>query len=142
MKINNYMYEKGLQENDLKNLIKDVFYVDFYYPKILSINDSLVLTFYSKSKDALEDLMFFIYKSPLEEILDLEISSHQNEKGFWILFLEMEKTENVEDKVEYLLNEIKTLTCVEKWKIKILGSNKIQDFNKKILKKYLNLKIK
>lgn len=135
------MYKKGLQECDLKNLIKNIFYVDFYYPKVLSINNSLVLTFYSKSKDALEDLMFFIYKSPVEEILDLEISSHQNENGFWVLFIEMEKTENVEEKVEYLLNEIKNLVCIEKWKMKTLNNNKKQFFDKKKLKKYLKTKI-
>ncbi|MCS7316878.1 MAG: hypothetical protein NZZ41_00960 [Candidatus Dojkabacteria bacterium] len=131
------MYLRGLRQNDLKDLIKDTVYINYYDNKILSFNNGFVVTFYSKEKESLEDLLDFINKSPIQEIIDLEISAHSNNKGYWILFIEMEKTDTVHKSISYLLRELKPLTGINTWKMKLFGAKKSEVYNEEKLKKYL-----
>lgn len=127
MKIN-----EGLKKNDLKDLIFPLINFDEYESKLGE--KTLVLGFYSKLKDPASDLNRFIQKS-FVQIIDCDVSPSPTPEGYYMVFVEILKDNNLEKNIISLLKDIKTLCGNDKWyfyKDDVVFS--LEDLNKLIKK--------
>lgn len=126
---------EGLEKNDLNYLIKDVISVDQYEGKLSK--NSIVVVFYIKDKKASRELEDFIQKFPSDTLLMTEINDVQNEDNYYQLYVDFERKKQFVDEILELLDEIKKLTNIKEWKMKI-GKNKfIYRVNRENLIKFL-----
>lgn len=141
-------YSPGFKYKDLNGLVSNSITINLFEPKIGDEKDSLVLCLYCKTEKAANDLYYFIQKSPVESILDIETSLSQNKNNYWLLFLEFEivRKDNGEQDIKkiardvlYLLLELKGITGIKTWFVRFYGTKKYRKFSRKLLTRYLRL---
>ena len=81
---------EGLMKNDLAKLVLPIMSIDEYDSKIK--DDAIVVAFYVTDKDPASDLNKFIQKSPVM-LLDTEVSPAPNQDGFYLVFVEMDRSD-------------------------------------------------
>lgn len=130
------LLNEGLNKNDLDFLIKDTLSVDQYKGKIS--DDSIVVVFFVKDKKAARDLEDFIQRSPAKTLLLTELSNDLEKDGYYCLYLDFErKKEFIKDFLQ-ILKDIKNLTNVKEWKMKV-GKNKfVYRVNEENLLEFIN----
>lgn len=103
---------EGLFQNDLENLVKPLISIYEYESKIQ--DDSVVIAFFVKNKDAADDLSIFLERTSITEILDTEASSAPDEDGDYLVFVEM--TNNIDAKIVLkLLTIVNYLSKNKEW---------------------------
>ena len=100
---------EGLEFGDLKRLVDPHFTVDQYKSKMGDDADILVLSFTVDGKSAATDLMEFIERG-YDFVQDADLSSGENAKGNWLVFVEMERNRQVPKNVIKMLEDILNLT--------------------------------
>lgn len=129
--------ESGLQKNDLDYLILPLVEIDAFESKI-SNKKAVVIAFYVFEKDPAKDLERFIEKSDVD-ILDTETSPSPTEDGYYVVFVEMNRDQNLPEIVDYLIDQISNLTNVDQWQFKTINDDEIHDLNEENLREYVNL---
>lgn len=140
-------YSPGFKYKDLEGLVSNSITINLFEPKIGTEKDSLVLCLYCKTEKCADDLYYFIQKSPVESIIDIEISLSQNKNNFWLLFVEFEiefedgkpNIKKISRDVLYLLLELKGITGIKTWFVRFYGTKKYRKFSRSLLTKYLKL---
>ena len=105
----------SLQPNDLKDFVNEIFTIDSYKSKMGQDKEIAVLAFEVRDQQPAKDLMNFIEKG-YEFVLDADISSGENSKGKYNVFVEMERNRHLPKNIHNILEEVSKLTGIEDWK--------------------------
>ena len=105
----------SLQSNDLKDFVNEIFTIDSYKSKMGQDKEIAVLAFEVKSQEPAKDLMNFIEKG-YDFVLDADVSTGENRKGKYDVFVEMERDRHLPKRIADILEEVSKLTGIENWK--------------------------
>jgi len=125
---------EGIFENDLQGLILPVIDIYSYEPKIEP--DAIVIAFYAKHVNAAEDLSIFIEKSAIEEVLDAEVSSAPDEDGYYLVFIELDKSITTKT-IMQIIDLCEHLCDIKNWKFTGYKLSKEYDLTAKNIATYL-----
>jgi hypothetical protein len=135
------MIHEGLKKGDLDQLVLPLISIDQYQSKI-SDTTCIVLGFYCLEQDAAHDLSNFIERSPYL-IQDTDVSPAPTKDGYYITFVEMDRTPDFVPALIDLLDEVTRLTNVDNWQFTspLSEKDKILDVDEKNLEKYVNTQV-
>lgn len=105
----------SLQSNDLKDFVNEIFTIDSYKSKMGQDKEIAVLAFEVKTQEPAKDLMNFIEKG-YDFVLDADVSTGENRKGKYDVFVEMERDRHLPKRIADILEEVSKLTGIENWK--------------------------
>jgi hypothetical protein len=108
---------EGLKNKDLKDLVYPVFEIDSYKSKMGDDQDVVVLAFEISGHQAAVDLSEFIEKS-YDFVLDADVSSGENQRGNYKVFVEIERNRKSPTQVIELIYGLTELTEIHDWKFK------------------------
>ena len=120
---------EGLQYQDLKYLVSDIFTIDRFKSKMGEDKDIVVLAFTVKEKLPAIDLMEFIEKA-YQFVLDADISTGEENDGQYKVFVEMERTQDLPLQLQSLLHGVTQLTDNYDWKFRYQKSHGLIPFSK------------
>jgi hypothetical protein len=115
--VNNQQLNEGLRPMDLKEMVHPIFDVDTYKSKMGEDRDVCVLSFKVKDRAPAKDLMEFIEKG-FDFVLDSDLSSGENDKGEYFVFVELERSEKLAEQIKELATSINKLTGIDNWKFR------------------------
>src|SRR6056300_365052 len=107
--------QMSLQSNDLKDFVNEIFTIDSYKSKMGQDKEIAVLAFEVKTQEPAKDLMNFIEKG-YDFVLDADVSTGENRKGKYDVFVEMERDRHLPKRIADILEEVSKLTGIENWK--------------------------
>ena len=105
----------SLQPNDLENYVSEIFSVDSFKSKMGNDKNISVLAFEVRDQEPAKDLMNFIEKG-YDFVLDADVSTGENKKGKYDVFVEMERDRHLPKRISDILEEVSKLTGIEDWK--------------------------
>jgi len=105
---------EGLRKGDLKDLIYPEFKVDTFRSKMGEDQDVCVIAFQAQERLPAKDLMEFVEKG-YDFVLDADVSSGENPKGEYTVFVELERTPNIAGNIREMLYGLKKLTGITEW---------------------------
>lgn len=108
---------EGLKSEDLKDLVGSTFDVDSYKSKMGDDENIVVLAFEVTGKQAALDLVDFVEKS-YDFVLDADVSSGEDEKGNFKVFVEIERDRKLSRQLNELLYGLSELTTIEDWRFR------------------------
>ena len=126
---------EGMWAGDLEDLLQPVISVDEYESKIDN-EETVVVVFFINDKDAAEDLNRFIQKSP-SPIVDSEVSPAPDQKGYYLVFVELSNNDRFYKNLTNILDEVGQLSRITNWKVKIRGLNKIVDIDERLVRRVI-----
>ena len=126
----------SLREGDLKDTVLSKLSIDEFEPKTGDAKDVMVLGFYASQGSAAEDLYHFLNGS-LQETRDLEVSPNPNEDGYYMVFVEMDRNENVIDLMNSLLRDTARVAGDLQWKAKTYLNDDYIPVGDEQLKQYI-----
>jgi hypothetical protein len=115
---------EGLRSLDLQEMIYPIFEVDSYRSKMGEDRDVCVLSFTAKDRGPARDMMEFIEKG-YEFVLDADISSGEDDKGKYTVFVELTRDAHLSENIQDLTYGIRKLTGISDWKFKYHKSSGI-----------------
>jgi len=118
----------SLQPNDLKNFVSEIFTVDSYKSKMGQDKEIAVLAFEVQDQEPAKDLMNFIEKG-YDFVLDADISTGENSKGKYNVFVEMERNRHLPKNISNLLEEVSIITGIENWKYRYYKNFESMNYN-------------
>ena len=120
---NNKLIE-GLNRDDLARLVKPRVNIDEFKSKMGEDSDIVVLSFGVVGKEPADDLVDFFEKG-YDWILDSDSSPGEFVRDVYLVFVEIERTEELPDQLQTLLEDLVNLTgiAVDEWSI-YYGSDK------------------
>jgi hypothetical protein len=119
---NNQQLNEGLRPLDLENMVSAQFEIDTYRSKMGEDRDVCVLSFKVKDRDPARDLMEFIEKG-YDFVLDSDVSSGENDKGEYFVFVELERTPKLSGQIRDLTYGVKRLTGIDDWEYRYHKGN-------------------
>lgn len=129
-----YNLFEGLESGDLKRLIHPELHVDEFKSKLGDDSDVIVLSFKVDSKEPANDLVSFAEKG-YDWVLDADVSSGEMDDGDYIVFIELERSEesvkNILDFMEDLMNLTKQK--LSDWRVRYYKSHKEKQLSKESL---------
>lgn len=136
------MYHRNLNESlrsgDLKNYISDLFTIDQYRSKMGEDSDIIVLGFRVKEKYPAIDLMEFIEKG-YGFILDADISSGEEADGQYQVFVEIERTPQLQEQLVELLGGLSQLCDCDTWRFRYQKAKNSVEFTKESIVEHIPL---
>jgi hypothetical protein len=107
----------SLREGDLRDTVLKKLSIDEFEPKTGQAKDVMVLGFYVNEQSAGDDLYHFISGNPAE-IRDVEVSPNSNDDGYYMVFVELDRKEDVFDTVKSLIADVEKLAGKLAWQAK------------------------
>jgi hypothetical protein len=133
MQDNSKILTEGLKYGDLKNCVSNLFTIDRFSSKMGEDKDIVVLGFTVTEKNPAIDLMEFIEKG-YKFILDADISSGEETDGKYQVFAEIQRTPDIAEQVNVLLNGIGQLCDNTNWRFRYQkDSNSVEYSPERIL---------
>ena len=114
---NNQQLNEGLRSLDLQEMIYPLFEIDSHRSKMGEDRDVCVITFKVKDRNPAKDVMEFIEKG-FEFVLDSDVSSGENAKGEYFVFVELNRTPQISRQIEEITHGVEKLTGIDNWKFK------------------------
>jgi hypothetical protein len=107
------MQHKNITETvgkgDLKRLVHDEIHVDQFKSKMGRDEDIVVISFKVKDKEPALDLVDFIEKG-YQWVLDADVSAGEKDDGSYIVFVEVERGDEVPEQLLQMLKDLENLT--------------------------------
>lgn len=121
---NSNLFE-GLEAGDLARLIHPELHVDEFKSKLGDDADVVVISFKVDSKEPANDLVAFIEKG-YDWVVDADVSSGEMDDGSYIVFVELDRNEQLADNIIGLLEDMMNLTEQEPadWRVRYYKSHK------------------
>jgi hypothetical protein len=107
----------SLKEGDLKDVMLKTLSIDEFEPKTGSAKDVLVLGFRVTENEVGKDLYGFL-NGAVVEVRDIEVSPNPNEDGYYMVFVEMDRNDNVVESIKTLLRDTERLAGKLAWEAK------------------------
>jgi hypothetical protein len=117
----------SLQPNDLENYVNNIFTIDSYKSKMGQDKEIAVLAFEVTDQEPAKDLMNFIEKG-YNFVLDADVSTGENRKGKYNVFVEMERNRKLPTRIDDILEEVGKLTNIKEWKYRYYKNVESQPF--------------
>ena len=111
----------GLQANDLRNLVYDIFEIDSFKSKMGEDKDIVVLSFSVKSQEPANDLMNFLEKG-YPFVLDSDVTSGEQPDGTYKVFVEMERGRDIPQQITEIVDGVKKLADLDDLKFRYYKS--------------------
>jgi hypothetical protein len=108
----------GLNHGDLRMTIDEVVEIDRYKAKMGTDEDVVVVNFTAENKDAGQDLVDFL-ESGYDWILDSAVSPGTNNRGKYMVFVEVERNVDIKDNIGFMLKEVGKVAEVNNWRFRI-----------------------
>jgi hypothetical protein len=105
----------GLRQQDLKDMVYQVFEIDSFKSKMGEDKDIVTLSFSVKEREAAKDLENFI-ETGYEFVLDADATAGEQTDGTYKVFVEMERNRHVPTQIFELIDGISKLTGLEDFK--------------------------
>jgi len=127
---------EGLRYGDLENYVSEVFTVDRFRSKMGEDDDIVVLGFRVKEKYPAIDMMEFIEKG-YDFILDADMSAGEENDGQYQVFVEIERTPQLQEHLTELLGGIGQLCNFRNWRFRYQGAHESVEFNEDSIVKHI-----
>ena len=124
MSHNSNLFE-GLEAGDLARLIHPELHVDEFKSKLGDDADVVVISFKVDSKEPANDLVAFVEKG-YDWVVDADVSSGEMDDGSYIVFVELDRNEQLAENIMSLLEDMTNLTeqDLEDWRVRYYKSHK------------------
>ena len=131
---------ENLEHNDLKRLVHPELHIDEYKSKMGDDSDVCVVSFKVSGKEPAADLVSFIEKG-YEFVLDADVSSGEKEGGDYLVFVELERTEELPEQIITIMEDLMNLTEQElsDWRVRYHKSSVDHDLTIESLKELIVL---
>lgn len=113
--MNSQQLNEGLRSMDLKEMVRPTFEVDTFRSKMGEDRDVCVISFTVKDRAPAKDLMEFIEKG-YDFVLDADVSSGENNKGEYSVFVELNRTPKLSEEIKDLCYGVRKLTGIDDFK--------------------------
>lgn len=125
----NNLFE-GLEKNDLARLIHPELHVDEFKSKLGDDADIVVLSFKVDSKEPANDLVSFIEKG-YDWVVDADVSSGEMDDGSYIVFVEIDRNEELAENIMKLMDDLMNLTdqSTDDWRVRYYKSHKEKELS-------------
>lgn len=127
---------EGLRPNDLQEMVYPTFEVDTFRSKMGEDQDVCVVSFQVKDRAPAKDLMEFVEKG-YDFVLDADVSSGENDKGEYAVFIELNRSPNLAEEIKELCYGVKKLTGINEFKFKYYKDNAVHKVTEETLKKVI-----
>jgi hypothetical protein len=107
----------SLLPNDLEGFVNEIFTIDSYKSKMGQDSEVSVLAFEVQDKQPAKDLMNFIEKG-YDFVLDSDVSSGENAKGKYQVFVELERNRRLPERIATILEDLSKLTGNDEWRFR------------------------
>jgi len=108
----------GLNHGDLRMTLDEVVEIDRYKSKMGTDEDVCVVNFTAETKDAGSDLVDFL-ETGYDWILDSAVSPGTNKKGKYLVFVEIERNQDITDNLAYMLKEVGKVAEINDWRFRL-----------------------
>ena len=131
---------ENLEHNDLKRLVHSELHIDEYKSKMGDDCDVCVVSFKVSGKEPSADLVSFIEKG-YDYVLDADVSSGEKEGGDYLVFVELERTEELPEQIISIMEDLMNLTEQElsEWRVRYHKSSEDHDLTQESLEKIIPL---
>lgn len=106
-----------LKAGDLKDTVLKKISLDEFEPKTGNEKDVAVVGFYVNTESAAQDLYNFLNGSVVET-RDIEQSPNPNDEGYYMVFMEMDRVDDLVENVQAVISEIENIAGKLDWQIK------------------------
>ena len=111
----------SLKENDLRDLIENIFEIDSYASKMGNDKDIVVLSFTVEDKEPAEDLVNFVERG-YDFVLDADASPGELNDGKYKVFVELERNKRVAEQIQEIMYGVANLTGNKDFKFRYYKS--------------------
>ena len=120
---NSKLLRENLEMGDLKRLVHNELHIDEYKSKMGTDADVCVISFKVAGKEPSADLVSFIEKG-YDFVLDADVSSGEKEGGDYLVFVELERIEELPEQIIEIMDDIMNLTeqNLEDWRVRYYKS--------------------
>ena len=125
--------KESLRAGDLKYMVKKVFGVDSYKSKIGNDEEVVVLSFTVDHEDPAKDLENFI-EMGYDFVLDADITPGETDDGYYIVFVELERTRHVARQIMEIIAGVNQLTGFDAMRFRYFKNFKSQEATEESLK--------
>jgi hypothetical protein len=103
-------------------------------------SDVCVVSFKVTGKEPSSDLVSFIEKG-YDYVLDADVSSGEKEGGDYLVFVELDRTEELPEQIVEIMDDIMNLTeqKIEDWRVRYYKSSQDHDLNVDVLREIIPL---
>ena len=120
---NSKLLRENLEAGDLKRLVHNELHIDEYKSKMGTDEDVCVISFKVSGKEPGADLVSFIEKG-YDFVLDADVSSGEKEGGDYLVFVELQRSEELPEQIMAIMNDLINLTeqTIEDWRVRYYKS--------------------
>jgi hypothetical protein len=138
--MSNTPLNENLEYGDLKRLIHPELHIDEYKSKMGDDADVSVISFKVGGKEASADLVSFIEKG-YDFVLDADVSSGEKEGGDYLVFVELNRANELPEQIMKIMNDIMNLTeqAVDEWRVRYYKSTKDHELSEETLRSLIVL---
>ena len=131
---NNQQLNEGLRADDLKEMVHPTFEVDSFRSKMGEDQDVCVISFKVAGKEPGADLVSFIEKG-YDFVLDADVSSGEKEGGDYLVFVELQRSEELPTQIMAIMNDLMNLTeqTIEDWRVRYYKSTTDNELTPEVL---------
>lgn len=120
----------------LKDTISNKVTIDDFRPKTGTDEEMVVISFYVADSAPAHDLESFLQRSPLE-LVDVDVSPNPDEDGYYIVFIEIERNEELAEAISFLFREVENVSGKMNWLVKPYLAKKWHRLDDPTFLKYL-----
>ena len=140
---NNHNYKllrENLEMGDLNRLIHNELHIDEYKSKMGTDEDVCVISFKVSGKEPGADLVSFIEKG-YDFVLDADVSSGEKEGGDYLVFVELQRSEELPEQIMAIMNDLMNLTeqKIEDWRVRYYKSSQEKQLSLEALESLIPL---
>jgi hypothetical protein len=131
---NSKLLRENLEQGDLKRLIHNELHIDEYKSKMGSDEDVCVISFKVAGKEPGADLVSFIEKG-YDFVLDADVSSGEKEGGDYLVFVELQRSEELPTQIMAIMNDLMNLTeqTIKDWRVRYYKSTTDNELTPEVL---------
>jgi len=129
---------EGLEPGDLKRLVHPELHIDEFKSKIGEDRDIVVLSFKVAGKQPAADLVNFLEKG-YDCVIDADTSTGEMDDGDYLVFLELDRNEQVVDNIETIMKDMMNVTKqkLKDWRVRYVKDNRETYFDVDSLKEMI-----
>lgn len=131
---NSKLLRENLEAGDLKRLVHNELHIDEYKSKMGTDEDVCVISFKVSGKEPGADLVSFIEKG-YDFVLDADVSSGEKEGGDYLVFVELQRSEELPEQIMAVMNDLMNLTeqTIEEWRVRYYKSTTDNELTPEVL---------
>jgi len=131
---NSKLLRENLEAGDLKRLVHNELHIDEYKSKMGTDEDVCVISFKVSGKEPGADLVSFIEKG-YDFVLDADVSSGEKEGGDYLVFVELQRSEELPEQIMAIMNDLMNLTeqTIEDWRVRYYKSTVDSELTPEVL---------